>query len=331
MTPELDLECGGMTPLWGRDMSRRGKARSCPRTPKWPARWHNVDLSPFIQVDMDASESNPLEHWIWNIEHWILKPKRGLLLGSLSSRLAPAAAALLLLFSFAPAARAATPDPTRTFVEAARAYDENRLPDAIAGWESLLDQGQVLPDVLFNLGNAYYRNGQLGRAIRAYRHAQTLAPRDPDIRANLGFAAQTAGITLPARHPVAALLLDASRSEWRVTASAAFWLLGLALAAWILWPRHRFLSRPAAAVFALLLALALAGLAAHHRLRRVPEAVVMAPGRKVLSGPLDTSTPLLAIPEGAIVRQLDRRGAWVEIQTDSTRGWLPASALQPVL
>ena len=26
-----------MTPLWGRDMSRPGKARSCPRTPKGPA------------------------------------------------------------------------------------------------------------------------------------------------------------------------------------------------------------------------------------------------------------------------------------------------------
>lgn len=275
--------------------------------------------------------STPFEHWILNIGYWILKPKRDLFPGSLSSCLAPAAAALLLLFSFAPAARAATPDPTRTFVEAARAYDENRLADAIAGWESLLDQGQVLPDVLFNLGNAYYRNGQLGRAIRAYRHAQTLAPRDPDIRANLGFAAQTAGIPLPARHPVAALLLDASRSEWLAVASAAFWLLGLSLAAGLLWPRARFALRPAAAAGALLLALALAGLAAHHRLRQIPEAVVMLPGQKVLSGPLDTSTPLLAIPEGAIVRQLDRRGAWVEIQTDSTRGWLPASALQPVL
>ena len=275
--------------------------------------------------------SNPLEHWILNIGYWILKTQRGLFPGSLSSRFAPCAAVLLLLFALAPAARAATPDPTRTFVEAAGAYDENRLSDAIAGWESLVDQGQVLPEVLFNLGNAYYRNGQLGRAIRAYRHAQTLAPRDPDIRANLGFAAQTAGIALPARHPVAALLLDAGRSEWLAVASAAFWLLGLSLAAGLLWPRARFALRPAAAACALLLLLACAGLWTHHRLRQIPEAVVMAPGQKVLSGPLDTSTPLLAIPEGAIVRQLDRRDNWIEIQTDSTRGWLPASALQPVL
>ena len=222
-------------------------------------------------------------------------------------------------------------DPTRTFAEAARAYDENRLPDAIAGWESLVKDRQVLPEVLFNLGNSYYRNGNIGKAIRAYRHAQTLSPRDPDIRANLGFAAQSAGITLPVRSPLSALLLDASRAEWLVFGSACFWLLSLVLAAWILWPRFRPVTRPAAAALFLLLWVAVAGWAAHHHLQRVPECVVMTGNQKVLSGPLETATPILAIPEGSIVRKLDTRGAWVEIQDEGTRGWLPATALAPVL
>lgn len=218
----------------------------------------------------------------------------------------------------------------RTFADAARAYDENRLPDAIAGWESLVDEGQALPEVLFNLGNAYYRNGDLGQAIRSYRHAQLLAPRDPDVRANLGFAAQTAGIALPARKPLAALLLDASQAEWLRCASAGFWLLALALATWILAPRFRFVARPAAAVLAALLLLALAGLGVHRDLRQAPECVVMADGQKVLSSPLETATPLLAIPAGAIVRQLDRRGNWIDVRFEATRGWLPAAAVAPV-
>ena len=253
------------------------------------------------------------------------------------STLRPFRPFLILVFSFlmafAPplAARAAAPDHTRTFVEAAKAYDDNRLPDAIAGWESLLNQGQELPAVLFNLGNAYYRHGDLGAAIRAYRHAQTLAPRDPDIRANLGFAAQTAGITLPVRRPPASVLLQGSHREWRAAAIGVFWLLFLALAAWIAWPRYRFISRPAVAATALLFALTVAGLWAHRDLRHSPERVVMIPGQKVFSGPLDTSTPLLAIPEGALVRQLDRRGPWLEVEYDSTRGWLPAAATATVL
>ena len=225
----------------------------------------------------------------------------------------------------------AAPDYTRTFAEAARAYDENRLPDAIAGWESLVQDGQVLPEVLFNLGNSYYRNGNIGKAIRAYRHAQTLSPRDPDIRANLGFAAQSAGITLPVRKPLTALLLDASRHEWLVFGSACFWLLSLSLAGWILWPQFRFVTRPASAAFTLLLLVAFGGIWAHHDLRQTPECVVMAGDQKVLSGPLETATPILAIPEGSIVRKLDSRGTWIEIQEDTTRGWLPAAALAPVL
>ncbi len=224
-----------------------------------------------------------------------------------------------------------TADPTRTFVEASRAYDEDRLTEAIAGWESLLNSGHVLPEVLYNLGNAYYRNGNLGPAIRAYRHAQWLAPRDPDIRANLGFAAQTAGISPPARHPVARLLLGASQSEWRVAASAAYWLAAAALAAWLLWPRTRSWARLTVLMAGLALALALAGLWIHRDLRQTPEWVVTADGNEVRSGPLETSTPLLSLPEGAIVRQLDRRGPWIEIQHEDTRGWILAASAAPIL
>ncbi len=218
----------------------------------------------------------------------------------------------------------------RTFAEAAKAYDENRLLDAIAGWEALVNEGQKQPETLFNLGNAYYRNGNLGKAILAYREAQRLAPRDPDIRANLGFASQSAGVVLPDRTPLAALLLDFSRREWLGFGSTGFWLLALALAAWISWPRFRFVSRPASAVSSVLLLISLAGLWTCRDLREKPEGVVMVAGQKVLSSPLATSTPLLAIPEGAIVRQLDRRGNWIEVRYDATRGWLPATALSSV-
>ena len=107
---------------------------------------------------------------------------------------------LLALTSLLSAAVGAHPQAAEfddIFVAATQAYDENRLPDAIQGWESLLHANQVLPEVLYNLGNARYRHGDLGQAIWAYRHAQRLAPRDPDIRANLNLAAQSAGITLP--------------------------------------------------------------------------------------------------------------------------------------
>ena len=57
----------------------------------------------------------------------------------------------------------------------------------------------------------------------------------------------------------------------------------------------------------------------------------MQPGQKILASPLDTATPLLAVPAGALVRKLDERGTWCEVRGDGTRGWLPAAVLAPVL
>ena len=56
--------------------------------------------------------------------------------------------------------------------------------------------GAASPAVYFNLGNAFFKQGQIGRAIAAYHSAQTVDPRDPDVRANLGFARERWKATL---------------------------------------------------------------------------------------------------------------------------------------
>ena len=232
------------------------------------------------------------------------------------------------------AAPPAPPDPSRLFVEASRAYDENRLDDAITSLQSLLDSGQTLPPVLYNLGNALYRSGRLGEAIRCYRQAQWLAPRDPDIRANLGFAAQTAGIDLPRPSAPVAFLLTLTTREWLYLTLLALWLLCALGALALLLPRTRHSLRLPAALLALLLLLSLAGIATRHLQQRHPEHVLLTP-TSLLSAPLETSTPLLSLPEGTIVRTLTPRPPYLQVlvpsTTPPTTGWLPLSTLAPVL
>lgn len=242
-------------------------------------------------------------------------------------------ASLLTLPNVGTAARSASPDTVeldRIFAAAAQAYDENRLTDAMQGWEALLQAHQVLPEVFYNLGNASYRHGDLGKAIWAYRRAQRLAPRDPDIRANLGFAAQSAGITLPEIKPWNAVLLEFSRQEWLVVGAICFWLLIGTAAAWIVWPRSRVITRPAAWILLGLMLVASAGIAQYRTLSQRPECVVMTPDQRVLSSPLETATPLLGLPVGSIVRQLDQRENWIEVQAAGTRGWLPTHSVAPI-
>lgn len=66
--------------------------------------------------------------------------------------------------------------------DGAAAFEEGRLGDAIE-----IYRGVESPSgsVLFNLGNAYYRQGDRARALACFRQAQRLRPRDGNIHHNL--------------------------------------------------------------------------------------------------------------------------------------------------
>jgi hypothetical protein len=93
--------------------------------------------------------------------------------------------ALLLVAALATGAPA-------SYADANQAYKEGRWAEAAAGYEELLSAGIVHPDLHYNLGNAYFRDGRLGRAIYHYQRSLALAPGRDDAAHNLGLARQLA-------------------------------------------------------------------------------------------------------------------------------------------
>src|SRR5262249_6562621 len=69
---------------------------------------------------------------------------------------------------------------TAAFESANKLYYENKFPEAAAAYEKLLRPGTASAALYFNLGNAWFKAGQIGRALAAYRQAEQLSPRDPD-------------------------------------------------------------------------------------------------------------------------------------------------------
>lgn len=69
-------------------------------------------------------------------------------------------------------------------------YTNGEYDQAITEYEKVIAAGYHSAALYYNLGNAYFRQGQLGQAIMNYIRARRLAPRDDDIRANLQFARQ---------------------------------------------------------------------------------------------------------------------------------------------
>ncbi|MBN2060914.1 MAG: hypothetical protein JW882_10935 [Deltaproteobacteria bacterium] len=92
------------------------------------------------------------------------------------------------LFLPAPVSPAQGNEGEENFFHANRLYKDGLFKSAAEGYEALLEEGQISGHVYFNLGNAYFRLGELGRAILNYERARLLIPRDADLNFNLNYA-----------------------------------------------------------------------------------------------------------------------------------------------
>ena len=94
----------------------------------------------------------------------------------------------LILFSGAGEAYSETLKVREQFLKANKSYYEGRYKDAIQEYEKLLrsDDGSW-GEVHFNLGNAYFRAGELGSALFHFKKSSEVLPRDGDVKYNLEY------------------------------------------------------------------------------------------------------------------------------------------------
>ncbi len=97
--------------------------------------------------------------------------------------------------------------------------------EAAQMYEQLIAQNPRNAVLHYNLGNAYFLQGDASRALAAYEQAAALAPRDTDIRANLALAQETLG---PKSRPSAGLLaaMAAAARRWLTVDELALLSLG---------------------------------------------------------------------------------------------------------
>jgi hypothetical protein len=220
--------------------------------------------------------------------------------------------------------------------DAARAATLYR--QAAAAFETLTAHGVRNAALECNLGNTYFRLGELGWAILHYRRARQHDPTDAALNANLEYARnrvepyiEPSG-TRQLVHRLAFWSETTSlRGRYRLTliASIAGWL-GLML-------RLRWRSRALLTLSCLVVFLALANAASvawqlHDEARRPPAVVVH--GEHILRlGRGEGYDPALNQPlgPGVELRILNQRAGWVEVRLpDDTTGWLPASAIEKI-
>ncbi|HEY2388021.1 MAG TPA: BatD family protein [Candidatus Binatia bacterium] len=224
--------------------------------------------------------------------------------------------------------------PNTIFFHGNALYGEERYADAAAEYLRVLAAGLESGPLYFNLGNAYFRAGDVGHAVLAYERALRLMPGDPDLRANLRFARGTEEDEGPLLGRLLfPLATRVTADTLCLVASLLFaLLLALRIAARLLPTQGRLATR-AATVAAL--ALVVVGSSAAYRLATVDlpaYAVVVAPqGTTVRFEPSAGGTVHFEAKTGNVLRVLVTRERWAQVvRPDGTRGWIETSAIEPL-
>lgn len=216
-------------------------------------------------------------------------------------------------------------DPEAAFEQANRLYEEGQYLGAIEAYQPLLTN-QPTPALRFNLGNAFFKSGQMGEAITEYRQAARLAPRDPDVRANLRFA--RARVDGPSYQPgwLTQRAQSLTTGEWTTVTIGAFWTLFALLTARALRPGWRQPLRSWTVLAGVLTILTLSCAVWVARTRSSTRIAVVTQRDAVMRrGPFEESQRALDLKNGAELLVLDQKENWMQVTPDNRElGWVPA-------
>ena len=218
------------------------------------------------------------------------------------------------------------------FAKANQEFASGDFDGAARDYEELVRSGQDTPNLFYNLGNAYFRKKDFGRAILNYERALALDPRHPEAQANLRTARDEGRALelLPGR--MDRVIAFATPNQYAVAAAIAFWGGIFGIAGLI------FSSRRSGGLIALtvlsLMIFAATGFTAwqlEHGKNGRGLAIVTAESADARLATADTSNRVLALPAGSEVRVLSQRGDWVYATLpNNLRGWLPAKSAEQI-
>jgi len=229
-------------------------------------------------------------------------------------------------------------DPQYGVDEGLRLYRANDMKGAITAWEGVLQRGSASGPLYYNLGNAYYRIGNIGQAILHYERARRLLPRDHDVVANLDIArlATVDRVEAPLRL-IIWKWVDAVRDYFSLNELAAILIisgfLGLGIViGWFFVPnKFRAGLRTAGIAVAAVYILTVSWYGWRAVLNGQEYAIVLAAKTDVCSAPDAASTQLFALHEGTKVRCGESLSGWINIQlVDGRKGWISVKDLAKI-
>jgi len=218
------------------------------------------------------------------------------------------------------------------FAKANQKYAQAHFKEAIADYEALVRAGQWNANLFYDLGNAYFRTRDFGRAILNYERALALDQRHPEATANLQIARDESRALELQPTRLERYLQFANVNQYSIAAAVALWLGMFGIAA------LTFAWRRSAALISLsilcLLVCAMTVWAIHtldNGSKGRALAIVTGTDVQARLATADTANSVLALPAGSEIKILNTRGDWMYAALpNDLRGWIQTKNAEPV-
>jgi hypothetical protein len=183
---------------------------------------------------------------------------------------------------------------------------------------------------LYNLANAYARQGKPGMAVLNYERASLLSPNDPDVDANLSYVRASSHLPAPSRSAFDRVVRIASPFALSWIGVMGLVIVGAGALAAQLAPRHRWLRRSG-----MLLGMCMLGLTVANGIALWPilhEGVVITGATPVRVSPVPMGDSRFVLPEAETVEIAAEHEGFLLIQTGAGRtGWVSRSNVASVV
>lgn len=211
---------------------------------------------------------------------------------------------LLLIFCIVTGVVAS--ENARIFMDGTKAYREGDWPAAIQAFGQLTGRGIENGQLCYNLGNAYLKNDDLGRALLWYERALKYIPEDPDLSFNYNYALTlTKDERVEQTSPLLRILFF---WKYQLSPDTIRWIaLGLNAVLWVslivLALRKKHLLRPSI-ILVTAATLIFTATAAFNYIEatRIKSAIILPAEAPVRSGFADSATELFVLHAGTKVK-----------------------------
>lgn len=219
------------------------------------------------------------------------------------------------------------------FTEAGALYKDGKYKEAIQIYEEILNNDLTSGALYYNLGNSYFKSGQLGKAILNYERAQQLMPRDNDLDANYNYAISLikGSKIVPKQNIVAKFsrkygnLMTINEITTIVYLLCVFIGIIYFVGIFMGWtPRTKIL-----VLIVLGIAMVFHAFLFYEKVQGQKRLAVIITETESRFEPIDNTTVHFELPEGSRVKILNEEGDWFKVRRlDGKTGWSNREAIE---